>query len=136
MSRIAKYPVAVPDKVQVTVNANEVVVKGPLGTLTQPIGSAVVVKLEDILWLEASNFYTVLHLRVGKQIVATRTLKDFEEMLGGSDFQRIHRSHMINLMHLERYIKGAGGQVVMAGGKTLDVSRTQKDELLVRMGRR
>ena len=47
MSRIAKYPVAVPDKVQVTVNANEVVVKGPLGTLTQPIGSAVVVKLED-----------------------------------------------------------------------------------------
>jgi len=109
----------------------------PLTALSVPSQDGfVVVKLEDILWLEASNFYTVLHLRVGKQIVATRTLKDFEEMLGGSDFQRIHRSHMINLMHLERYIKGAGGQVVMAGGKTLDVSRTQKDELLVRMGRR
>ena len=47
MSRIAKYPVNVPDKVQVTVDASKVVVKGPLGTLEQPIGREVVVKLED-----------------------------------------------------------------------------------------
>ena len=47
MSRIAKYPVAVPDKVQVTVNPDEIVVKGPLGTLTQPLTREVVVKLED-----------------------------------------------------------------------------------------
>jgi len=47
MSRIAKYPIAVPDKVQVTVNPSEVIVKGPLGTLTQPLTRDVVVKLED-----------------------------------------------------------------------------------------
>jgi len=47
MSRIAKYPVAVPDKVQVTVSPDEVVVKGPLGTLTQALTREVVVKLED-----------------------------------------------------------------------------------------
>ena len=46
MSRIAKYPVPVPDKVQVTVDNGEVTVKGPLGTLKQSIGSQVVVKLE------------------------------------------------------------------------------------------
>ena len=47
MSRIAKYPVNVPDKVQVTVDAAKVVVKGPLGTREPPIGREVVVKLED-----------------------------------------------------------------------------------------
>ena len=47
MSRIAKYPVPVPDKVQVTVDKSKVVVKGPLGTLEQPITHEVVVKLED-----------------------------------------------------------------------------------------
>jgi large subunit ribosomal protein L6 len=46
MSRIAKYPVPVPDKVQVTVDNGEVTVKGPLGTLKQAIGREVVVKLE------------------------------------------------------------------------------------------
>jgi large subunit ribosomal protein L6 len=46
MSRIAKYPVVVPDKVQVTVDKGELTVKGPLGTLKQPIDRQVVVKLE------------------------------------------------------------------------------------------
>jgi large subunit ribosomal protein L6 len=47
MSRIAKYPVAVPDKVQVTLGNGELTVKGPLGTLKQPIGREVVVKVEN-----------------------------------------------------------------------------------------
>ena len=56
MSRIAKYPVIVPDKVQVTVNPNEVVVKGPLGTLTQRLDSSVVVKLDgDKVTFAAAN---------------------------------------------------------------------------------
>ena len=46
MSRIAKYPVAVPDKVQVTVDASGVTVKGPLGTLKHDASPSVVVKLE------------------------------------------------------------------------------------------
>ena len=46
MSRIAKYPVAIPDKVEVTVSLAEVIVKGPLGTLKQRLAPAVVVKRE------------------------------------------------------------------------------------------
>ena len=47
MSRIANYPVSVPDKVQVTVDKSKLVVKGPLGTLEQPIGRGVAVKVEN-----------------------------------------------------------------------------------------
>jgi large subunit ribosomal protein L6 len=47
MSRIAKYPVSVPDKVQVTVDNAKVVVKGPLGTLEQRITREVTVRLEN-----------------------------------------------------------------------------------------
>lgn len=46
MSRIAKYPVSVPDKVQVTLDKGELTVKGPLGSLKQAIDRQVVVKLE------------------------------------------------------------------------------------------
>ena len=44
MSRIANYPVVVPDKVEVTVNHGQISVKGPLGTLTQSISSKVKVE--------------------------------------------------------------------------------------------
>jgi large subunit ribosomal protein L6 len=47
MSRVAKYPVAVPDKVQVTLGATKITVKGPLGTLEQAASAGVVVKLEN-----------------------------------------------------------------------------------------
>jgi large subunit ribosomal protein L6 len=41
MSRIAKYPVELPKGVEVTLAANEVTVKGPLGSLKQRVHPAV-----------------------------------------------------------------------------------------------
>jgi large subunit ribosomal protein L6 len=46
MSRIANYPVVVPEKVEVTVKPDEISVKGPLGTLTQKVSQRV--KIERI----------------------------------------------------------------------------------------
>jgi large subunit ribosomal protein L6 len=46
MSRIAKAPVVVPEKVEVTIGAAELTVKGPLGTLKQSIAPGVTVKRE------------------------------------------------------------------------------------------
>ena len=46
MSRIAKYPVDLPEKVEVNIAADELTVKGPLGTLKAPIARGVVVKKE------------------------------------------------------------------------------------------
>lgn len=47
MSRIAKYPVAVPKGVEATISAGQISVKGPLGTLTQGLTGDVVVRQED-----------------------------------------------------------------------------------------
>jgi large subunit ribosomal protein L6 len=56
MSRIAKNPVVVPDKVDVTVGQGEVTVKGPLGTLKQRIARDVVVKRDgDKVTFAAGN---------------------------------------------------------------------------------
>jgi large subunit ribosomal protein L6 len=44
MSRIAKYPVVIPEKVEVTIGNSELTVKGPLGTMKQTIVSQVLVK--------------------------------------------------------------------------------------------
>jgi large subunit ribosomal protein L6 len=44
MSRIAKYPVVLPDKVEVDIGATELTVKGPLGTLKRALAPNVVVK--------------------------------------------------------------------------------------------
>jgi two-component system LytT family response regulator len=80
--------------------------------------------------LDADSNYTAIHLQGGKKITASRTLKDFEEQLPPYIFVRVHHSHIINITYVERYIKGEGGQVVLSNGKTVDVSRRKKQELL------
>ena len=56
MSRIANYPVAVPSKVDVTLASGQIVVKGPLGSLTQAISNDVEIQREgDQLMCRARN---------------------------------------------------------------------------------
>ena len=56
MSRVGKLPITVPAKVEVTLAANEITVKGPLGTLKQAASHDVIVKKDgDKLVFEAAN---------------------------------------------------------------------------------
>lgn len=93
------------------------------------------VKLTDIIWCEAERYFTIFHLVGGSELVATRSLGDFEELLDGSGFVRVHHGHLVSMDHIARYIKGEGGQVVMSDGSTLDVSRRKKEELMKRLGK-
>ena len=56
MSRVAKNPVAIPEKVEVVLSANNIAVSGPLGKLNHPLTDAVVLKREgDTITFTASG---------------------------------------------------------------------------------
>jgi large subunit ribosomal protein L6 len=56
MSRVGKKPITLPTGVNVTINANELEVKGPKGTLKTPIPEGVEFKMEDgTLFAERAN---------------------------------------------------------------------------------
>jgi len=58
MSRVAKKPVAVPAGVEVAVSANEISIKGPMGSLKQPLSADVSVVREgdSLLWQGGKRF--------------------------------------------------------------------------------
>lgn len=86
--------------------------------------------IHDIIHLEASSNYTTIHFRQHPKLTASRTLKDFEDLLPPDIFFRSHHSHLINLNHIKRYIKGDGGQIEMTNGSFAMVARRKKDEFL------
>ena len=89
--------------------------------------------VDDIIHLEALSNYTVIHFTNHPKLTASRTLKEFEELLPQDIFFRPHHSHLINLNFLKRYIKGDGGQIEMQNGNYVDVARRKKEEFLQRM---
>ena len=87
MSRIAKYPVAVPGGVEATISAGQISVKGPLGTLIQELNGDVIVRQEDgKLSFEVANDSRQAHamsgtLRALVNNMVTGVSKGFERRL-------------------------------------------------------
>ena len=63
----------------------------------------------------------------------TRSLKEIEESLEQYPFIRVHRSYLVNLNEIEKYIRGEGGYLVMSDGTTIDVARNKKETLLKKL---
>lgn len=56
MSRVGKMPIALPSGAEATISAEQITVKGPLGTLTQSLNGLVKVeKTDGVLKFEAAN---------------------------------------------------------------------------------
>jgi two-component system LytT family response regulator len=89
--------------------------------------------INDIIRCEADSSYTTFYLTDKTKVIVSKTLHDFEEQLTKYNFYRIHHKHLINLFHLREYIKGKGGQVVMADQSVLDVSVRKKNDFLIKI---
>lgn len=88
------------------------------------------VHVNEIVVCESDSNYTTLYLRDDKRLVISRTLKEFEDLLGEQEFIRVHNSHLISRKHIKKYIKGEGGEVIMSNGMNIAVSRRKKKELM------
>ena len=90
--------------------------------------------INDVVHLEANSNYTNIYFANKTKILASKTLKDFEELLPTDIFFRTHNSYLINLNYIKRYIKGDGGQIELQNGIYVDVARRKKEEFLKAMG--
>ena len=88
------------------------------------------VKLQDILYCECQDNYTNFYLLNGKKILVSNTLKEYDEMLSEFGFFRIHKSYLINLIHIDRFEKAEGGVIVLENEIKLPVASRKKEQLL------
>jgi two-component system, LytTR family, response regulator len=93
-----------------------------------------VVNISDIIRCESERNYTTFFLKDKKQIVVTKTLKEYEELLEPSGFVRIHHSHLINLEHLKEFIKHDGGYALMDDNAHVPVSVRKREDLMRALG--
>jgi two-component system, LytTR family, response regulator len=89
------------------------------------------VKIDDIMYLEASSNYTMIVMHDKSKHLASKTLATFEEVLSDNTlFFRSHKSHIVNLKFIKQYVRGEGGELIMQDGKNVALSRTKKQEFL------
>lgn len=90
-------------------------------------------KQKEIIRLEASRSYTVFYMENGVRHVASRSLREFEEKLDPTWFFRCHKSHLVNLLKVQKFVNHNGFYALMSDGSLPDISKNCKDVFLERL---
>ncbi|MBI6121384.1 LytTR family DNA-binding domain-containing protein [Salegentibacter maritimus] len=88
-----------------------------------------IIPLKDIIQAQADNNYTIFFLCDGRQILVSKSLKNFEEELQKFNFMRVHQSHLINTMHILSYQKKRHC-VQLANNIAVPVAQSKRQSLL------
>lgn len=91
------------------------------------------VAVNSIIRCRGDRNYTHFHLKDGRELLVSRTLKEYVDLLDDSSFFRVHQSHLVNLDCVQKYRKRDGGMLITTDGAKIPVARARKDELLVRL---
>jgi two-component system LytT family response regulator len=90
------------------------------------------VHLKEIIRLQAESNYTHIFLTNNKVFVSAKTLKEYDEMLHGHHFLRVHKSHLVNPAHIQAYDKQ--GILQMSDDSKVEVARRKKEFLQMALG--
>jgi len=90
------------------------------------------IRPSEILYLQGMNNYTRFHIRDGRQLVTSKTLGDYEDMLQPYGFLRCHKSYIVNknaVTHVDH-----DGFLVLNKDTRLEVSKRKKAEVMKLIG--
>ena len=88
-----------------------------------------IVNVKDIVRCRADNTYTTFYLVTGENILVSKGMKEYEDILCENGFFKIHQSHIINLQFL-RKIDKSSEEVILSDKTRLPLSQRRKQDLL------
>ena len=101
------------------------------GKITIPqLNGFEIIETADIMYCKADDNYTEIYFTNNKKKLVSKTLKYIEDSLKDANFARVHKSYLVNVNEIVKYVKGKGGSVVLSNGKEIMVSASKKSDLL------
>ena len=101
----------------------------PLIICVKSYGDYRYIDSRDVLYFEADNNSTDIHLNNGEMITAFKTLKHFETVLPTSQFLRIHNSYIINISQVSRIHTGNTVCYIKNSTTKLPFSKSYKENV-------
>jgi two-component system LytT family response regulator len=96
------------------------------------------IDVADIVYLQADGNYTSIYLKNKTKHYVARTLKEYEDLLCGTDaesFIRIHKTYIVNPACIIKVEKGDSASVLLQGDIRLEISRRKKHELMEKLNK-
>lgn len=88
------------------------------------------IAINQIVHVLGVDNYSRFHFMDGSNLLSSRTLKFYEQLLAPFGFIRAHKSHLVNMIFVDKLITRDGGYVQLRSSELLPVSREKKQEIL------
>ena len=110
----------------------ESLLKNNFNKIALPIANGMkFISFDSIIMLEASGMYTNIISKDEGEILISKPLRHFSEILDSQKtFYKPHRSFIINLKYIKQYVKSDGGYIIMDNDKSVSISKEKKEEFL------
>ncbi|MBA3664439.1 MAG: response regulator transcription factor [Bacteroidetes bacterium] len=89
-----------------------------------------IIEENEIVRCEADRNYTTFILYKKKEIVVSKNLKEYEEMLDPKIFFRPHNSHLVNIHFIEKIQKKGNGILLMKDSSEVPISARKHAEVM------
>lgn len=89
--------------------------------------------LKGIVHIQSISNYSKIFFSSGQTLTVSKVLAWFDELLCTRHFLRIHRTHLINLVYLKRYVPGNEATVALSNDVEIPVARRKKKALKQKM---
>ena len=86
------------------------------------------VLIREIIHLEGVNGYTKIFFLNREPILSSYSIGHFHDLLKNQKFYLVHKSHLININHIEKYLNQ--GYVLLAKNHKAPVSRNRRNDFL------
>lgn len=83
---------------------------------------------EEIIRLEGESNYTKFFFTGNKTLLTSKTLKEYEEILCNHGFIRVHKSHIVNKIHVIN--SNSDNTLTLSDDSRVEISRRRKEEVL------
>lgn len=91
-------------------------------------------QIKDIVYCKSEGSYTTFVLHNHREIMVSKPLKFYDELLPEKWFIRPHQSYLLNLLYVDRYVKT--GYIYLKDDSQIPVSVRKKDYVLQRLMQR
>lgn len=91
------------------------------------------VSVDEIIRLEGAGNYTNFFLKDGSRMLVSRTLKEYEMLLEGGAFVRVHKSCIVNLEFVRKFFIKKEGELELTDGQQVKISRRRAQVFIDKM---
>ena len=86
-------------------------------------GAIELIHHDEIIYCRSDGNYCKFYLSDNRTLFISKTLKNITKNLPPEKFMRVHKSFLVNLVHIKKYLRKGHGELLMSNDDILPVSR-------------